>query len=64
MSSQTKSEKLDAFWSEHNTKLNTIIGKLSVPAMMGGHPLVKQCHQELIDLAHWVDEQLEAITAE
>lgn len=54
-------EKLQVFWEQFNQKLNTIIGKLSVPAMQTRHPMVTECHRELIDLSVWVDEQLEGV---
>jgi hypothetical protein len=53
---------LEEFWEEHNSKLNTIIGKLSVPAMQTNLPLVKECHRELIDFAGWVDDSLESVS--
>lgn len=49
------------FWDKHNQRLNTIIGKLSVPAMQQRHPMVVECHRELIDFATWVDEALEHV---
>jgi hypothetical protein len=54
-------EELDKLWSEHNSKIDQIIGKLTVPAMQSSAPYVKECHQELIDLAHWFDEEMEKI---
>jgi hypothetical protein len=55
-------EKVEQFWEEHNAKLNTIIGKITVPAMTLGNAMVKEVHTELLDLAHWVDEQMKSIT--
>ncbi len=52
-------EKLEKLWEEHNSRLNQVIGKLTVPAMQGGNMYVKECHQELIDLANWFDEEME-----
>lgn len=51
--------KLEKLWEEHNSKVNSIIGKLTVPAMQGGNTYVRECHQELIDLANWFDEEME-----
>jgi hypothetical protein len=53
--------KLEKLWEEHNSKINRIIGKLTVPAMQNSAPYVKECHQELIDLANWFDEEMEKI---
>ena len=55
-------DKLEKLWGEHNSKINQIIGKLTVPAMQGGNTYVKECHQELIDFAHWFDEQMENLS--
>lgn len=52
---------LNEFWEQHNSKLNTIIGKATVPAMRSGDPLAKEVHQDLLEFAIWVDEQLEAL---
>lgn len=54
---------IEKFWEEHNKRLNTIVGKLSVPAARLQDPLLKECHKELIDLGVWVDESLEEIEA-
>jgi len=54
---------IEEFWAEHNKRLNIIIGKVSVPAAQIPHPLLKECHKELIDLGIWVDESLEGIEA-
>ncbi len=51
---------LDKVWEEHNSKLNTIIGKLT-GAMVTRNPLVKGAHQDLIDFAIWFDEQMEGV---
>ncbi len=51
-------KQLEKIWSEHNSKLNSIIGKLTIPAMQGNSPQVKQCHQELVDFANWFDEEM------
>lgn len=53
--------KLEAFWAQHNERLNTIIGKATVPAMRSGDPLAKEVHQDLLDFAIWVDEQMEEV---
>ena len=53
--------QLEKLWEEHNSKVNSIIGKLTVPAMSGTTTYVKECHQELIDFAHWFDEEMEKI---
>ena len=39
----------------------SIIGKATVPAMRSGDPLAKEVHSDLLDLAHWVDEQFEGM---
>lgn len=54
-------ERLETFWEQHNQKLNTIIGKATGPAMRSGDPLAKEVHNDLLDLAIWVDEQFEGI---
>lgn len=54
-------ERLEAFWEQHNQRINTIIGKLCIPAMQTRHPMVIECHRELIDFAAWVDEQFKGI---
>lgn len=51
---------LAAFWEEHNSKINTIIGKLTA-AKFRGNLLVDEAHQNLIDFAIWFDEQMEHI---
>jgi hypothetical protein len=53
--------RLETFQEQHNQKLNTIIGKISVPAMQTRDPMVMECHRQLIDLAVWVDEQFEGL---
>jgi hypothetical protein len=57
-------QQLEELWEAHNSKLDSLIGKLTVPAMQSNVPHVKQCHQELIDLANWFDEEMEKITSE
>lgn len=54
-------ERLETFQEQLNSKINTLIGKLSVPAMQTRHPMVMECHHELIDLGMWVDEQMEGL---
>ena len=54
-------ERLETFWEQHNQQLNAIIGKATVPAMRSGDPLAKEVHQDLLDLAVWVDEQMEGL---
>lgn len=54
-------ERLETFWEQFNQKLNTIIGKATVPAMQSGDPLAKEVHHDLLDLATWVDEQMEEV---
>jgi len=54
-------ERLETFWEQHNSKLNAIIGKATVPAMRSGDPLAKEVHSDLLDFAHWVDEQFEGM---
>ena len=51
---------LEELWEQHNSKVNTLIGKLSVGAAQSGNPLVKEVHKDLIDFAHWFDEQMES----
>lgn len=47
-------EQLKGFWEEHNRRLNTIIGKATVPAMRSGDPLAKEVHQDLLEFSIWV----------
>lgn len=56
-------EKLAVFWKEHNSRLNTIIGKATVPSMRTEDPLAKEVHLDLINFANWVDEQLAGMNA-
>jgi hypothetical protein len=55
--------KLEVLWQEHNSKINSVIGKLTVPAMstFKSDPLLREAHQDLIDFAAWFDEQMEKI---
>lgn len=53
--------KLETLWEQHNSKLNTLIGKATVPAMRSGDPLAKEVHRDLIELATWFDEQMEQL---
>lgn len=48
--------RMDEIWEQHNSKVNTIIGKLT---MARGIPIVKEAHQDLIDFAIWFDEQMD-----
>ena len=45
------------FYNEHQRRIATMIGKLTVPSLRD--PLVKQVHQELIDLSVWFDKEFE-----
>lgn len=54
-------DELDKLWGEHNTKINTIIGKLMVPAMNRTDPQVTEAHQDLINFANWFDEEMEKL---
>lgn len=54
-------EKLEQLWEQHNKKVITMIGKLSVPAMALGHPLVREVHSELIAFAAWFDDEMEKV---
>jgi hypothetical protein len=54
-------ERLETFWEQHNQRLNTIIGKLSVGAAVTREAHTLQSHHDLIDFAHWVDEQMEGL---
>jgi len=51
-----RNERMDEIWEQHNSKVNTIIGKLT---MARGIPIVKEAHQDLIDFAIWFDEQMD-----
>lgn len=48
----------DPFYLEHQSRVNGMIGKLTL-ARVNGDPLVKEVHQELIDFANWFDETFE-----
>lgn len=45
-----RNERMDEIWEEHNSKVNTIIGKLTA-ALVTRNPMVKEAHQDLIDFA-------------
>jgi hypothetical protein len=53
-----RNARMDEIWEQHNSKVNTIIGKLTA-AMVTRNPLVKEAHQDLIDFAIWFDEQMD-----
>jgi len=53
-----RNARLDEIWEEHNSKVNTIIGKLTA-ALVTRNPMVKEAHQDLIDFAIWFDEQMD-----
>jgi len=53
-----RNARMDEIWEQHNSKVNTIIGKLT-GVMVTRNPLVKEAHQDLIDFAIWIDEQME-----
>lgn len=55
--------ELEAIWEEHNSRVNKLIGKMSVVAARNGG-LAREAHQELIDLSIWFDEQMEEVEAE
>lgn len=55
-------EQLEAFWEEHKSRMNTIIGKALVPLAMSPHRLGKEVQRDLVNFAIWVDEQLEKLT--
>lgn len=57
-------KKLEQLWQEHNNRLNGIIGRLTVPAMMKVHPLSTEGHQMLVEFSNWFDEEMEKITGD
>jgi len=52
--SEDEDDVIGRLWQQHNSKVNTIIGKLT---MARGIPIVKEAHQDLIDFAVWFDEE-------
>ncbi len=52
---------LEELWEQHNSKVNRMIGELSVGAAQTENTHIKQVHQDLIDFANWFDEQMETI---
>ncbi len=53
-----RNARMDEIWEQHNSKVNTIIGKLSVGAAVTREPHTVQSHKDLIDFANWFDEQM------
>lgn len=62
--SELNGETLETLWEQHNSKLNTIIGKATVPAMRSEDPLAKEVHRDLLELATWFDEEMERLTSD
>jgi hypothetical protein len=54
--------EFETLWEQHNSKLNTLIGKATVPAMRSGDPLAKEVHRDLLELATWFDEEMGRLT--
>ena len=54
--------ELETLWEQHNSKLNTLTGKATVPAMRSGDPLAKEVHRDLLALAIWFDKEMERLT--